>query len=489
MEQVTAGWGKVGISQEGNARAVMRRASLAADCIALVLATLAALALRGAVAPWLGLTPVPVSIEWSLLIPFVVIFGAYSATGLYERDSYNSRPLHAWTILRATGAAFIVSSAAAFLIGSGWFNVPRLTLVLTFLLFPLADLPLRLGGLHRMYVSWVQARRPVAYVVGDSPESRRIAARLTSLRGFARVRVIDEEGPTRSWSDALVWDLGHRRHGDLPADSVFIDSSSVSPRDAMRVIEAAQDRGVDVYVASGLLGPLEGSKLLKSLFQTPVTRVRRTLASPPGYGFKRTLDLLGSAAALLLLSPVIAMIGLLVKTTSPGPVFLTQTRVGRSGATFGFLKFRSMYVDCDSSSHQKYVHAMINGDAKPAADANGNGVFHIVDDPRVTPVGRFIRKYSLDEIPQLWNVFRGDMSLVGPRPPLPYEADAYDAWQRQRLEVQSGITGVWQVVGRNRVSFDEMTFQDLMYGMNTGLWVDVRLCLRTIPAALIGSGL
>ena len=107
----------------------------------------------------------------------------------------------------------------------------------------------------------------------------------------------------------------------------------------------------------------------------------------------------------------------------------------------------------------------------------------------MAPVGRFIRKYLLDEIPQLVNVFRGDMSLVGPRPPLPYEADAYDAWQRQRLEVQSGITGVWQVVGRNRVSFDEMTFQDLMYDMNTCFWVDLRLCLKTIPAALIGTGL
>jgi len=469
---------------------VMRRAGIAADCLALVLATIGAFALRGGVAPWLGLAPVPVSLDWSVVVPFIAIFVAFSATGLYERDSYSSRPLHAWTIIRATTVALIVSAAGAFLIGTGWFNVPRLTLVLTFGLFPLLDVPLRLIGLHAMYTSWVEKRRPVAYVVGDSPESRRIAKRLTSLRGFARVRSIDEEGPSKSWSDALVWDLGHRHRTDLVADSVFIDSSSLTPREAMRVIEAAQDRGVDVYVASGLLGPLEGSKLLKTLFQTPVTRVRRTLASPPGYVFKRTLDIAGSSIALVLLSPVIAVIAVLIRTTSPGPVFLTQTRVGPKGSTFGFLKFRSMYVNSDSSCHEKYVHEMINGEAKPTATgADGNGVFHLVDDPRVTPVGRFLRKYSLDEIPQLVNVFRGDMSLVGPRPPLPYEAAVYDTWQRQRLEVQSGITGVWQVVGRNRVSFDEMTFQDLMYGMNTCLIVDLRLCLKTIPAALIGSGL
>jgi len=488
MDQVTTGWTKGYVTEGRNARAVMRRASIAADCLALVLATVAAFALRGVIAPWVGLATVPVSIEWPLIVPFIAIFATFSATGLYERDAYSSRPLQAWTILRATAAALIISSAAAFLIGSGWFNIPRLTIVLAFVLFPVFDLPLRLFGLHVMYTDWVERRRPVAYVVGDSPEPRRIAKRLTSLRGFARVRSIDEEGPTRSWADAMVWDLGHRHLTDLAADSVFIDSSSLTPREAMRVIEASQDRGVDVYVASGLLGPLEGSRLLKSLFHTPVTRVRRTLASPPGYGLKRTLDIIGSAAALALLSPVIAVIAVLIKANSPGPVFLTQTRVGQSGSTFGFLKFRSMYVDCDSSSHEKYVRALINGDTEPTA-TDGNGVFHIVDDPRITPVGRFIRKYSLDEIPQLVNVFRGDMSLVGPRPPLPYEADAYDAWQRQRLEVQSGITGVWQVVGRNRVSFDEMTFQDLMYGMNMSFWVDLRLCLKTIPAALIGTGL
>jgi len=489
MDQVTTGWTKGYVTEGRNARTVMRRASIATDCLALVLATIAALALRGVIAPWLGLATMPVSIDWPLVVPFIAIFVTFSATGLYERDAYSSRPLQAWTILRATAAALIMSSAAAFLIGSGTFNIPRVTIVLAFVLFPVFDVPLRLIGLHIMYTDWVEHRRPVAYVVGDSPESRRIAKRLTSLRGFARVRSIDEEGPTRSWADALVWDLGHRHPTDLAADSVFIDSSSLTPREAMRVIEASQDRGVDVYVASGLLGPLEGSRLLKTLFHTPVTRVRRTLASPPGYGFKRTLDIIGSSAALLVLSPVIAVIALLIKTTSPGPVFLTQTRVGRNGSTFGFLKFRSMYVNSDSSCHEKYVHEMINGEAKPATDADGNGVFHIVDDPRITLVGRFIRKYSLDEIPQLVNVFRGDMSLVGPRPPLPYEAAVYDAWQRQRLEVQSGITGVWQVVGRNRVSFDEMTFQDLMYGMNTGFWVDLRLCLKTIPAALIGTGL
>jgi exopolysaccharide biosynthesis polyprenyl glycosylphosphotransferase len=468
---------------------MMRRLSMTADGMALVLATAAAIALRGLVASWLGLAQTRFVFAWPLAVPFLAVGLVFAAAGLYERDAYASRPLHALTIAQATLVAFAVTAAVGFLIASGWFDVSRLTLVLTFVLFPVLDLPLRLGVLHEVYVSWVERFRPVAYVVGDSPESQRIAKRIGKLRGFTDVHRIDAEGPSGSWTEALAWDLEHRAGSDLPAGSVFIDSSSLTPREAMRLVETVQERGLSAYVVSGLLGPLEGARLLKTLYQAPVTRVRGTLAAQRGYVFKRSLDILGSSVALLLLSPVILLIALLIKLTSPGPVFLTQTRVGRSGSTFGFLKFRSMYVNSDSSGHQKYVSALINGHAEQATDQSGNGVFHIVNDPRVTPVGRFIRKFSLDEIPQLVNVLRGDMSLVGPRPPLPYEAAEYDEWQRQRLEVKSGITGVWQVVGRNRVSFDEMTFQDLMYGMNTGLWVDLRLCLQTIPAALIGGGL
>ena len=473
-----------------NPRALLHRAGIAGDLLAVLAATVAAIALRSPAASRLGLVISPFSFDWALALPFVAVLVAFSSAGLYERDAYMSRPLHAWTIAQASFLAFVASAAAAFLIDAGWFAVPRLTFVLTFVIFPPFDLLVRLGALDRLYVSWVRRCRPVGYVVGDSPDARRISERLSMLRGFSRVRDVRGDDPTRSWTEIVAWELDHRSPRDLPADAVFIDSSSLSPREAMGVIGIAQNRGVEVYVASGLLGPLEGSRLLKALFQTPVTRVRRALASSPAYALKRTIDILGSAAALLLLSPVIAVLAAIIKTTSPGPVLLSQTRVGRSGATFEFLKFRSMYINSDDTDHQHYVHELINGNAKPTStDLQGNGVFKIVDDPRVTPIGRFIRKFSLDEIPQLWNVLRGDMSLVGPRPPLPYEAREYDDWQRQRLEVQSGITGVWQTVGRNRVTFDEMTFQDVMYAMNMGLWVDLSLCLRTIPAALLGSGL
>jgi exopolysaccharide biosynthesis polyprenyl glycosylphosphotransferase len=473
-----------------DSRMIQRQASVVADLVAVLAATLCAIALRDLVAPMLGLQASPFALEWHLAIPFITVLGAFYSGGLYERDAYVSRPLHAWTVMRATVLAFVVSAASAFLVGPSGFNVSRLTLVLTFALFPPIVMLLRLGVLHAVYVAWVKRFRPVSFVVGDSTVSRRIVKRLSRLRGFDDVRTVDPVLVREDGADAVAAELNHVSSDGRSADIVFVDSSSVPPRDVLDIIMAAQRRRADVYVISGLLGPLEGSRLLSDLFQTPVTRVRRPLVPSAGYALKRTLDVLGSATMLLLFSPVIAMLAVIIKSTSEGPVFHTQTRVGRSGRTFEFLKFRSMYANSDSSGHQQYVRRMIRGEAKPlATDANGNGVFHLVDDPRVTPIGGIIRKYSLDEIPQLWNVLRGDMSLVGPRPPLPYEASEYDEWQRQRLEVQCGITGVWQVVGRNRVSFDEMTFQDLMYAMNMGLWVDLCLCVRTIPAALLGGGL
>jgi exopolysaccharide biosynthesis polyprenyl glycosylphosphotransferase len=467
-----------------------RRASLAADFVAVLAATLSAIELRVLVAPMLGSQAAPLSPEWPLAIPFVAVLGSFYAAGLYERDAFVSRPLHAWTVVRSCVLAFVLSAAGAFLVGPGWFNVSRLTLVLTFALLPPLDLLLRLVVLHYEYVSWVKRRQPVGFVVGDSTVSRRITKRLQRLRGFDQVRTIYPARLAEEGADAVAAELNNVAADGRSADVVFVDSSSVPPREVLGIVEATQRRGADVYVISNLFGPLEGSRLLSDLFQAPVTRVRRPLVPSPAYALKRALDIAGSAAMLLLLSPVIAVLAAIIKATSAGPVFHTQVRVGRAGTTFEFLKFRSMYTDCDSSGHQQYVRKLIRGEAKPTAtDAGGNGIFKIVNDPRVTPIGAFIRKYSLDEIPQLVNVLRGDMSLVGPRPPLPYEASEYDDWQRQRLEVQCGITGPWQVVGRNHVSFDEMTLQDLMYAMNMGLWVDLRLCLKTIPAALLGGGL
>ena len=183
-----------------------------------------------------------------------------------------------------------------------------------------------------------------------------------------------------------------------------------------------------------------------------------------------------------------AVIALAVKLGSPGPVLFRQTRVGQKGKHFTFLKFRSMAASNDSGVHQKYVKQFIRGTAAKNTDEKGEQVFKLTHDPRVTPLGRFLRKTSLDELPQLWNVLRGEMSLVGPRPPIPYEVEYYDLWhQRRVLELKPGITGLWQVRGRSRTCFDDMVRLDLQYARTWSPWLDVKILLET-PMAVFGAG-
>ncbi len=204
---------------------------------------------------------------------------------------------------------------------------------------------------------------------------------------------------------------------------------------------------------------------------------------------KRTMDVVGSAAAIGLLLPVFAAIAIAIKLTSEGPVFFKQGRVGLFGKPFGFLKFRSMYAKNDPKIHQDFMKRMIGGEHNGAAQGNQKPVYKMTDDPRVTRIGRFLRRTSLDELPQFINVLKGDMSLVGPRPPIPYEYHEYDLWHRRRvLEIKPGITGLWQVKGRSRVCFDDMVRLDLQYARSWSLWLDIQILLQTPVAVVMGDG-
>ncbi|HXC42766.1 MAG TPA: sugar transferase [Candidatus Dormibacteraeota bacterium] len=204
---------------------------------------------------------------------------------------------------------------------------------------------------------------------------------------------------------------------------------------------------------------------------------------------KRTMDILGSAVALIFLSPIFLIIAAAIKATSEGPVFFRQRRVGQHGKAFVFLKFRSMYVNNDAAAHREYVRQLIAGKADHQVSGNGEKVYKLTKDPRITRVGGFLRKTSLDEIPQFLNVLLGEMSLVGPRPPVPYEVEAYDIWHRRRLlEAKPGITGLWQVSGRCRITFDDMVRLDLRYARTWSPWMDIKILVRTPGAVVLGEG-
>jgi lipopolysaccharide/colanic/teichoic acid biosynthesis glycosyltransferase len=205
---------------------------------------------------------------------------------------------------------------------------------------------------------------------------------------------------------------------------------------------------------------------------------------------KRGIDVLVSLLLLLILSPILAAIALAIKLTSKGPVIFEQERLGQFGMKFNCLKFRTMYTNNDPKIHREYVQNFIAGQTK-VTDSNGSepSVYKLTNDPRVTAVGRFLRKTSLDEFPQFWNVLRGEMSLVGPRPPVSYEFEMYDYWHRRRvLELKPGVTGLWQVNGRSRTCFDDMVRLDLRYSQTWSIWLDLKILLATPLAVVAGNG-
>jgi len=221
-------------------------------------------------------------------------------------------------------------------------------------------------------------------------------------------------------------------------------------------------------------GPPTIAKLYPDLLQPDQARTVSRM-------IKRAVDVVGSSMALIILSPLFLAIAVAIKRSSPGPILFRQKRVGQYGVPFTFLKFRSMRTGNDSQIHREYVTQFIAGNVN-------SGVYKMTEDPRVTRVGRFLRKTSMDELPQLLNVLRGEMSLVGPRPPVPYEFQAYDIWHRRRvLEAKPGITGLWQINGRSRVKFDDMVRLDLRYARTWSPWMDIKILLRT-PGAMFGEG-
>jgi exopolysaccharide biosynthesis polyprenyl glycosylphosphotransferase len=192
---------------------------------------------------------------------------------------------------------------------------------------------------------------------------------------------------------------------------------------------------------------------------------------------KRAVDIVGAAVGLTLGAPILGLIALAIRLDSPGPTVFRQTRVGAGGKLFEIYKFRSMREGAEAELEQLLE---LN-------EADGP-IFKIRDDPRLTRVGRFLRRTSLDELPQLWNVLRGEMSLVGPRPPIPSEVEGYQEWHKKRLDGRPGVTGLWQISGRSLLSFDEQVLLDIYYIENWSLWLDFKILLRTVPQVLFGDG-
>jgi undecaprenyl-phosphate galactose phosphotransferase len=255
----------------------------------------------------------------------------------------------------------------------------------------------------------------------------------------------------------------------------------------MSVLEEALTTDAAVKISSPLYDVISERLDVEKYGNIPIVAISQVGPGPLYEFYKRVFDSLLSAIGLLLLSPILGSIALGVRLSSPGPIIFKQTRIGRNGQPFDFFKFRSMRVGGDDDSKREIKYAdLIRGKAQIAGDADNPT--KIVDESRITPIGSFLRKTSLDELPQLFNVLRGDMSLVGPRPCLPYEWKHYDEWHKRRLSVTPGCTGMWQVLGRSRVGFQDMVILDLFYSQNASFHLDLWLLLKTIPVMVLGRG-
>ncbi len=269
--------------------------------------------------------------------------------------------------------------------------------------------------------------------------------------------------------------------GQILDDNVIDEVIFAVPRERLSHIEGAfrlcQEQGANARVCLDLFQVGGAHVALGEMDGLPMLAFTRAPTDEVALLLKRAFDMFSSAIAVLLLSPAFVATAIAVKLDSPGPVFFRQTRVGKNGRPFKMLKFRSMHIDAEARLES----------LRAQNEASGP-VFKMKDDPRVTRVGRFIRRTSIDELPQFLNVLTGEMSIVGPRPPVPAEVKQYQRWQRRRLSVKPGITCTWQVSGRSNISFDQWMKLDLEYIDTWSLWQDIQICFRTVPAVLLSRG-
>jgi exopolysaccharide biosynthesis polyprenyl glycosylphosphotransferase len=431
------------------------------------------------------------SFDWGMPLGLLVILGTFLYVGLYKIEIWVSRPLHVITLFKGALVALVITAFFVFIFKAPFVGDSRLAIFTAFTLFFLFSGSVRILLLDRLYRADVREHPGRTLVIGESADSGILVSRLKELRGYSRVSVVEPQDKRRNGSDAEPALVAAIETPDPAPRQVFIDGASVGYKAAIDLVHAACRRGAEAYVTGRLVSPLDTTRLLLRLFELPVMRVRRDPEAPKSETeatARRAFDVAAAGGALVVLTPAFAAIAVAIKLDSHGPVFFRQERVGLRGRPFQFLKFRSMQVGNDASAHRDYVCELIQNGEMVCLDENGVEVYKLRDDERVTRVGRFLRKYSLDELPQFWNVLRGDMSVVGPRPALGYEVAAYKEWHRLRLQLTPGVSGLWQISGRSRVNFDEMVFQDVMYGYNQSLLTDVSICLRTLPAVLLGRG-
>lgn len=463
---------------------MLRRYSRAVD-VGLKLSDLSLL--LAALPPALGLRDAimraPRSGSYWLLLAVTILAWLIAASFFGVYDVYRTRPLvtELSRIVRTMAVVALIVSTAGYLAKQN--EVSRLSVGLYF------TISLALLVAHRVAVRRLaQAVRRHGYnvrrfaVVGTGEVARQVVQRTAHHRewGLQFAGHLLENGTSpESFEGPTLGPLGQL--GELLRDHVLDEVIFAVSREHLDEIQGAvvlcQEQGVAVKVCLNFLHGGIGRMSMDEISGLPAVAFTTTPTDEVALALKRAFDIAVSAGMLVLLAPVFALTAIAIRLDSPGPVLFRQRRVGLHGRDFVFYKFRSMCADAEAKLESLRHFNEVTGP-----------VFKMRRDPRVTGVGRFIRRLSIDELPQLWNVLKGEMSIVGPRPPTPDEVRKYEPWQRRRLSMKPGITCTWQVSGRSDIDFDRWMQLDLAYIDNWSLWSDFHICLRTIPAVLSSRG-
>jgi exopolysaccharide biosynthesis polyprenyl glycosylphosphotransferase len=444
----------------------------ATDAFSLLLAILLSAVIRRGVVHASPSGPFVVLGAMVVYLAVFASFGLYRLSRLYPAEEFRR-------IIQAVSLAV----SGMFVLGFWTRNSPqRLTAALIWgfaLLFSLASRRLWHARMAKLRRNGKLTFRTL--VVGTNDEAKRLA-RMMSRDGFGyrAVGLVKTDFGPHDTDGLPVWgDVSRLEQAivESGAECVFVATSAVTQEEMARVTKVAREGRAEVRFSS-MISDIMSTRLMVQ----PVGNIV-TLSLKPAQltnfqnATKRALDITVAAAALLISLPVISLIALALKVTSRGPVFYRQKRVGQHGRVFSMVKFRTMVQGAE---------AMLES-LRERNEATGP-LFKLRDDPRITAVGRALRRFSLDELPQFWNVLKGDMSVVGPRPPLPEEVALYEDWHHGRLEVRPGITGLWQVRGRSQLPFDDYVRLDLYYIENWSLAFDLYILIKTIPAVLSGKG-
>jgi exopolysaccharide biosynthesis polyprenyl glycosylphosphotransferase len=462
---------------------LVRRLLLVADLAGLSLAFVLAqllVQLRGGVGG-------AVALQAELLL-FVVALPCWvvaaKLAGLYDRDC--ERTDHS-TFDDAATVFHLVTSVAWLLVIVGWATEIAHPDFLKLLLFWALAIALVVAGRAsaRAFARRTAAYRQNTLIVGAGRLGALLSRKIRNHPeyGLDVVGFVDARSNGDEVGTLPLLGAPH----ELPAliathdvERVIVAFPEASSEETLAVVRALKGHDVQIDLVPRLHEVVFPGATIHTLEGLPLLGLPRFGLSRSSALLKRTMDFAAAAVALVVLAPLFALVALLIKLDSPGPVFFRQLRMGRGGTTFLIFKFRSMAADADARKRETmHLNMHSSGDAR---------MFKIPEDPRTTRVGRLLRRYSLDELPQLINVLRGEMSLVGPRPLILEEDEHVSDWARRRLDLRPGITGLWQVLGRSDIPFDEMTQLDYRYVMTWSLWTDFRLLFQTLPAVLRRRG-